>query len=265
MRYIITLLIISFFISCKSSSNKKETSQNDSLQNEMEKVISDEEILKTPFAIAFEDNNTIMLLGKYELDKPVVLIDNKTGICFETNTKSYIVGMHVEYEVRTSLMNQPTKKHDRYIAYFGAKPKDYHTVPFENVTESTKIKYIDSLICNTKYKDTLIFVKDIYYPEIKTKPPKVVRLKVGEKDVFIATYYYEDIVGPRFAIQNQNIISLNRYDFCSDEELYAFYMNKDLFIQTRTIGCGCGTIGLQIFKITNESIDEYYEDFGMSD
>lgn len=265
MRLIFLAIIVLAFTGCNFSSDKNESLKSDSLNNGSDKNVGKEEIYNPPtFAVAFEENGVVMLFGKLSLHKQVVLIDNKERTLFETKTIRHSIGYHIDQYIRTDLESQPAKVQSRCIAYFGPKPKDYYVVLPEKV-EKEKIKHADSLIKMTPYFDSLMYIKNQLYGPSKLDLPKSAKFNVENNEILIVTYYFEASAAGRFAILNNRVICLNRYDFCSEDDYYVFHMNNAFYIQTGTIGCGTGIYGLQIFEVTNSDIKEYYEEFGMSD
>ena len=281
MRFLSKILIVcilsGLFFNCNNQSeNSKPLTAKDSLAIEVQKMIDAKKISDSPFAIVIcrdvndKKNDTLSLFGKFKLDYPVTLIDNKNGFLFETTTSGYFGDLYTSADswVETKLKDYPkNKKHTHFIAYFGNKPTDYKLISSKKVISNDTIKLVDSLIKIKNDNIDTLLCDDIKI--FKKHLPILNKFSIEGKDFIIATYKVENeklVSGPRFLILNDNeILPLSEYGPCSFNDFSVFFMNGKYYLETGSVGCGSGVYGVQVYEFRKNSVKEVFSDFSLSD
>jgi hypothetical protein len=219
------------------------------------------------FALVLQDNDSLAILGKYELNKTIYLLDNANGKLIHTSTISYNENLYPDFykKLEATKIRIKANNNQNYIAYFGLKPNDYKLISQKPNNSQDFISDIDNLIKKSGYLDSILHNETFVKDSLKNKFPLLFKININQTDITIATYMLMNMHGPRFAIIKNNVFPLTHNTACSYDYLYTFFMNGKYFIETGSACCGCGITGKQIFEINNDSIKTIFEDFTLSD
>jgi hypothetical protein len=270
---LVSLSLIALLPACSCDSGNDTTQINDSINQARQALINKTKVENSKFSLTNFNDDTLYLFGKHKLNQAVTLIDNHTGIHFESKTSSYLVleiepiGEVVQTRILPEDADQPSPE---YIAFFTHDPGDYRKEKQENVTDDQLIVKFDSLIRSTTYLHELMKQngESVLIPDsiLSGILPELFRVKTGFCEYFVATYKLFDhsTIGPRLAIMDGNtVVPLTGQ--CSSDYFYTFHFNGKDYIQAASLCCDCGIAGEQIFEVEEHTIKLVFEDYSFSD
>jgi hypothetical protein len=153
---------------------------------------------------------------------------------------------------------------------------DYKQLHLERLTEPAKVDKIDQTVRKSEVLSVLRTKAQSAVPgdlrALDGVTPKVYRLSLPKAEIFVAAYNSEhsrneDVYvpesGPKVIMVNGRAYPLTGW--CSFATLDVFRLNGQYFIHSGSRCCGCGIVGMELFRVTPKGPVEVLSDYSLSD
>lgn len=225
--------------------------------------------LDEAFALTFVANDSIFLIGEYEPDRTVFLLNNEKGDIYRAKTGSqqvyYEKLLDIHWEL-TALKPQPKTETRLDLAFANENKINFKATPAIAITDSLFIANIHREIKLSGLIDTLLSYDDEFPSDslVGIYKPKIAKMDCQVGEAYVVTYSYVDsLPGPRMVILNNCIFPLTGP--CSYQQIYPFQINDRCFIQTGSTCCECGWVIDQVFEIKKDEVVLVFQDDSYSE